>query len=40
MLGAWDGKRLASKVSGPTLQRIFAILLLAVAALMLTDALR
>ncbi|MFJ5811950.1 sulfite exporter TauE/SafE family protein [Streptomyces sp. NPDC093093] len=39
ILGAWDGKRLASKISGPTLQRIFAIVLLAVAALMLTDAL-
>ncbi|MFJ3921746.1 sulfite exporter TauE/SafE family protein [Streptomyces sp. NPDC090022] len=39
-LGAWDGKRLASKISGPTLRRIFAITLLAVAALMLTDALR
>ncbi|WP_406000233.1 sulfite exporter TauE/SafE family protein [Streptomyces sp. NBC_00829] len=39
ILGAWDGKRLASKVSGPALQRIFAIVLLAVAALMLTDAL-
>ncbi|WP_327130462.1 sulfite exporter TauE/SafE family protein [Streptomyces sp. NBC_01343] len=39
ILGAWDGKRLASKISGPTLQRIFAIVLLAVAALMLIDAL-
>ncbi|MCX4776827.1 sulfite exporter TauE/SafE family protein [Streptomyces sp. NBC_01264] len=39
ILGAWDGKRLAAKISGPTLQRIFAIVLLAVAALMLTDAL-
>ncbi|MGW5346177.1 sulfite exporter TauE/SafE family protein [Streptomyces sp. NPDC004050] len=39
ILGAWDGKRLASKISGPTLQRIFAIALLTVAALMLTDAL-
>ncbi|WP_326650603.1 sulfite exporter TauE/SafE family protein [Streptomyces sp. NBC_01750] len=38
ILGAWDGKRLASKVSGQALQRIFAIVLLAVAALMLTDA--
>ncbi|MFJ7587493.1 sulfite exporter TauE/SafE family protein [Streptomyces sp. NPDC097617] len=38
ILGAWDGKRLAVKVSGPTLQRIFAIVLLAVAALMLIDA--
>ncbi|MEY2229330.1 sulfite exporter TauE/SafE family protein [Streptomyces sp. BF23-19] len=39
ILGAWDGKRLAGKISGPTLQRIFAAALLAVAALMLTDAL-
>ncbi|WP_405542357.1 sulfite exporter TauE/SafE family protein [Streptomyces goshikiensis] len=39
ILGAWDGKRLASKISGPTLQRIFAIVLLAVAAHMLIDAL-
>ncbi|MGA4863022.1 sulfite exporter TauE/SafE family protein [Streptomyces lavendulocolor] len=37
ILGAWDGKRLASKVSGPVLQRTFAIALLAVAALMLLD---
>jgi hypothetical protein len=39
ILGAWDGKRLATKISGPTLQRVFAVVLLAVAALMLTDAL-
>ncbi|WP_439673641.1 sulfite exporter TauE/SafE family protein [Embleya sp. MST-111070] len=39
ILGAWDGKRLAGKVSGPTLQRTFAVVLLAVAALMLADAL-
>ncbi|QQM39993.1 sulfite exporter TauE/SafE family protein [Streptomyces liliifuscus] len=37
ILGAWDGKRLAAKVSGPTLQRVFALVLLAVAALMLID---
>ncbi|MDQ0948709.1 putative membrane protein YfcA [Streptomyces phaeochromogenes] len=37
ILGAWDGKRLAVKVSGPTLQRVFALVLLAVAALMLID---
>ncbi|MCQ6552811.1 sulfite exporter TauE/SafE family protein [Streptomyces sp. C10-9-1] len=37
VLGAWDGKRLASKVSGAALQRIFACVLLAVAAFMLTD---
>lgn len=37
ILGAWDGKRLAAKVSGTTLQRIFAGVLLAVAALMLVD---
>ncbi|WP_149547960.1 sulfite exporter TauE/SafE family protein [Streptomyces marokkonensis] len=38
VLGAWDGKRLAAKVSGPRLQRVFAVVLLAVAALMLADA--
>ncbi|MGW2618314.1 sulfite exporter TauE/SafE family protein [Streptomyces sp. NPDC001500] len=38
ILGAWDGKRLAAKVSGRTLQRIFALVLLAVAAFMLIDA--
>ncbi|MEW2632984.1 sulfite exporter TauE/SafE family protein [Streptomyces sp. NPDC048389] len=39
VLGAWDGKRLAAKVSGKVLQRIFASALLAVAALMLLDVL-
>ncbi|MCX2923280.1 sulfite exporter TauE/SafE family protein [Streptomyces sp. NEAU-W12] len=39
VLGAWDGKRLSAKVRGRTLQRLFAHLLLAVAALMLVDAL-
>ncbi|MFF4650778.1 sulfite exporter TauE/SafE family protein [Streptomyces sp. NPDC001380] len=39
VLGAWDGKRLANRLSGPALQRIFALALLAVAALMLLDAL-
>ncbi len=38
ILGAWDGRRLAAKVSGGTLQRIFAYVLLAVAVLMLADA--
>ncbi|MEV5982624.1 sulfite exporter TauE/SafE family protein [Streptomyces sp. NPDC052114] len=38
VLGAWDGKRLSSKVSGPRLQRVFAVALLAVAAFMLADA--
>ncbi|MDQ0958604.1 putative membrane protein YfcA [Streptomyces sp. B4I13] len=38
ILGAWDGKRLAAKVSGYMLQRIFALVLLAVAAFMLIDA--
>jgi uncharacterized membrane protein YfcA len=37
VLGAWDGKRLAARVSGGALQRIFAWALLAVAALMLLD---
>ncbi|GAA2619349.1 sulfite exporter TauE/SafE family protein [Streptomyces vastus] len=38
ILGTWDGKRLAAKISGHTLQRIFALVLLAVAAFMLIDA--
>lgn len=38
ILGAWDGKRLAAKVSGGTLRRIFALVLMAVAAFMLIDA--
>ena len=38
VLGAWDGKRLAAKVSGPRRQRVFAMVLLAVAAFMLVDA--
>lgn len=40
VLGAWDGKRLAARVSGPVLRRIFAGVLLAVAVFMLGDALR
>ncbi|MFF8939318.1 sulfite exporter TauE/SafE family protein [Streptomyces paradoxus] len=39
ILGAWDGKRLAAAVSGTLLQRTFAVVLLAVAAFMLADAL-
>ncbi|MFJ8630631.1 sulfite exporter TauE/SafE family protein [Streptomyces sp. NPDC093568] len=38
VLGAWDGKRLAGKVSGDRLRQIFAYALLAVAVLMLADA--
>lgn len=38
ILGAWDGRRLAARVSGPALQRIFAAVLLAVALVMLFDA--
>ncbi|MFD5790522.1 sulfite exporter TauE/SafE family protein [Streptomyces sp. NPDC127037] len=38
ILGAWDGKRLAARVSGSVLQRLFAWVLLAVAAFMLVDA--
>ncbi|MCC5477831.1 sulfite exporter TauE/SafE family protein [Streptomyces barringtoniae] len=38
VLGAWDGKRLSAKLSGPTLQRAFALVLLAVAGFMLVDA--
>ncbi|SES35261.1 sulfite exporter TauE/SafE family protein [Streptomyces qinglanensis] len=37
ILGAWDGKRLATKIAGRTLQRIFALVLLGVAAFMLVD---
>ncbi|GGU96015.1 UPF0721 transmembrane protein [Streptomyces albospinus] len=39
VLGAWDGKRLAAKVTGPLLQRTFAVVLLVVAAYMPADAL-
>jgi uncharacterized membrane protein YfcA len=39
ILGAWDGKRLAARAPGPLLQRVFAVTLLAVAAVMLVDAL-
>ncbi|WP_093481115.1 MULTISPECIES: sulfite exporter TauE/SafE family protein [unclassified Streptomyces] len=38
ILGAWDGKRLSAKLSGRTLQRAFALALLAVAGFMLVDA--
>ncbi|MEI5102549.1 sulfite exporter TauE/SafE family protein [Streptomyces sp. PmtG] len=37
ILGAWDGQRLAARLSGDTLRRAFAGVLLAVAAAMLTD---
>ncbi|MFM9372737.1 sulfite exporter TauE/SafE family protein [Streptomyces sp. Da 82-17] len=37
ILGAWDGKRLSAKITGRTLQRLFATVLLAVAGLMLAD---
>ncbi|WP_406500023.1 sulfite exporter TauE/SafE family protein [Streptomyces sp. NBC_00846] len=37
ILGAWDGKRLAAKLSGAALQRTFAALLLAMAVFMLID---
>jgi uncharacterized membrane protein YfcA len=40
VLGAWDGKRLADRLSGRVLQTAFAVTLLGVAALMLVDALR
>ncbi|MEV7791734.1 sulfite exporter TauE/SafE family protein [Streptomyces sp. NPDC087512] len=39
VLGAWDGRRLAAKVRGTTLQTLFAYVLLAVALFMLADAL-
>ncbi|MFF5106356.1 sulfite exporter TauE/SafE family protein [Streptomyces sp. NPDC000134] len=38
ILGAWDGRRLAAKVTGDLLQRTFAVVLLTVAAFMLVDA--
>lgn len=38
LLGAWDGKRLAAKVSETTLRKVFAVLLLALAAFMLVDS--
>ncbi|MFJ1875873.1 MULTISPECIES: sulfite exporter TauE/SafE family protein [Streptomyces] len=38
VLGAWDGKRLAGKVSGDRLRQLFAWALLAVAVFMLVDA--
>ncbi|NEC11250.1 sulfite exporter TauE/SafE family protein [Streptomyces sp. SID8014] len=37
ILGAWDGRRLATKISGDTLRRAFGFVLLAVAAVMLVD---
>lgn len=39
ILGAWDGRRLSAKVSGPLLRRLFGAMLLAVAALMVADVL-
>ncbi|MFE7135836.1 sulfite exporter TauE/SafE family protein [Streptomyces sp. NPDC057638] len=39
ILGAWDGRRLASKITGPSLQRLFGAILAAVALAMLLDAL-
>ncbi|GHH83279.1 hypothetical protein GCM10018793_44980 [Streptomyces sulfonofaciens] len=39
ILGAWDGGRLAAKVSGPRPQRLFALVPPAVAVLVLADAL-
>lgn len=38
VLGAWDGKRLTAKVAPGTLQRVFGILLLAVAVTMAVGA--
>ncbi|MFJ9680752.1 sulfite exporter TauE/SafE family protein [Streptomyces sp. NPDC101194] len=38
VLGAWDGQRLAARVSTAGLQRIFGAVLLAVALFMLVDA--
>ncbi|MFH8371000.1 sulfite exporter TauE/SafE family protein [Streptomyces sp. NPDC018031] len=39
VLGAWDGRRLAARVSGSALRRAFALVLLGVAVFMLVDAL-
>ncbi|GAB7183840.1 sulfite exporter TauE/SafE family protein [Kitasatospora sp. Ki12] len=39
ILGAWDGKRLADKLSGSSLRKAFAVALLGVAALMLATSL-
>ncbi|MFG2309355.1 sulfite exporter TauE/SafE family protein [Streptomyces sp. NPDC048566] len=39
ILGAWDGKRLAKKLDVQSLQRLFAYVLLAVAAFMVVDVL-
>ncbi|MFH8253910.1 sulfite exporter TauE/SafE family protein [Streptomyces roseolus] len=38
ILGTWDGKRHARRLTGDALQRVFAYVLLAVAAFMLVDA--
>jgi len=38
VLGAWDGRRLTSNAKGKTLQQVFALALLAVAAFMFIDA--
>ncbi|QOV33243.1 sulfite exporter TauE/SafE family protein [Streptomyces ferrugineus] len=38
LLGAWDGKRLSNRIKRQALQRLFAYVLLAVAVLMLIDA--
>ncbi|MGW2648408.1 sulfite exporter TauE/SafE family protein [Streptomyces sp. NPDC001393] len=39
ILGAWDGRRLSRQIKGNTLQRLFACVLLAVAAFMVVDVL-
>ncbi|MER5805427.1 sulfite exporter TauE/SafE family protein [Streptomyces mirabilis] len=39
VLGAWDGQRMAHKLSGPILQKAFAITLMTVATAMLASAL-
>ncbi|MFG2333623.1 sulfite exporter TauE/SafE family protein [Streptomyces sp. NPDC048604] len=38
VLAAWDGRRLSAKIPADTLRRVFGVALLAVAALMLADA--
>lgn len=39
VLGAWDGRRLATRIPADTLRRIFGVMLLLVAVLMLIDLL-
>ncbi|MFF0225358.1 sulfite exporter TauE/SafE family protein [Streptomyces sp. NPDC004629] len=40
VLGAWDGRRLAARVPGRTLQRVFGVVLVGVAGVMVLGAVR